>query len=480
MAQQQQQEEEDEFVYTLDEALTSLGFGKFQYMVLVYAGLGSMVDAVEVMILSFIGPALKSQWGLSSTQESLITTVVFSGMLIGAYLWGLVADNYGRRKGLLTVAIVTTISAFLSSFSPNYISLLILRMLVGIGLGGGPVYGSWFLEFVPSRNRGTWMVIYSTFWTIGTILEALLAMTIMPSLGWRWLLALSSIPSFAALFLYTFTVESPRYLCAKGRISDAHDILRRIAIVNKTKLPPGILVTDQVTHELNEELLSPGKNKISNFKTGLSSFLMLLSPRLRRITLLTWVVYFGNSFSYYGIILLTSQLSAGENRCFSVALHAKKDTGLYRDVFITSLAELPGLLFSVLVVEKVGRKFSMALMYVLGFLFLFPLVVPQNEVLSTVLLFGARIWVIGTFTLAGVYCPEIYPTSVRTTGCGVASSVGRIAGMVSPLVAVHLVRGCHQMAAIILFEVVLILSAISVLLFPVETKGRELVDHVSL
>lgn len=160
----------------------------------------------------------------------------------------------------------------------------------------------------------------------------------MPSLGWRWLLALSSIPSFAALFLYTFTVESPRYLCAKGRISDAHDILRRIAIVNKTKLPPGILVTDQVTHELNEELLSPGKNKTSNFKTGLSSFLMLLSPRLRRITLLTWVVYFGNSFSYYGIILLTSQLSAGENRCFSVALNAKKHTGLYRDVFITSLA----------------------------------------------------------------------------------------------------------------------------------------------
>lgn len=61
-------------------------------------------------------------------------------------------------------------------------------------------------------------------------------------------------------------------------------------------------------------------------------------------------------------------------------------------------------------VEKVGRKFSMALMYVLGFLFLFPLVVPQNEVLSTVLLFGARIWVIGTFTLAGVYCPEVSVT----------------------------------------------------------------------
>ncbi|KAK4713851.1 hypothetical protein R3W88_019758 [Solanum pinnatisectum] len=481
MALQQQQVEEDEHVYTLDEALTALGFGKFQYLVLGYAGLGSMVDAVEVMILSFIGPAVKSQWGLSSTQETLITTVVFAGMLIGAYFWGILADNYGRRKSLLIVAIVTTVSAFLSSFSPNYISLLILRMLVGTGLGGGPVYGSWFLEFVPSRNRGMWMVIYSTFWTIGTILEALLAMIIMPRLGWRWLLALSSIPSFVALLLYIFTVESPRYLCAEGRISDAHDILRKIAVVNQTKLAPGMLVSDQVTElDEEEELLRPRANKIFNFKTGLSSSLMLLSPQLLRITLLMWVVYFGNSFAYYGIILLTSQFSAGENRCFSVALHVKNDKSLYTDVFITSLAELPGLLISAVVVEKVGRKYSMALMYILGSLFLFPLVVPQNEALTTAFLFGARIWFIGTFTLAGVYCPEIYPTSVRSTGCGVASAVGRIAGMVSPIVAVQLVRGCHQMAAIILFEVVVILSAISVLLFPVETKGRKLVDHVSL
>lgn len=162
---------------------------------------------------------------------------------------------------------------------------------------------------------------------------------IMPRLGWRWLLALSSIPSFAALLLYIFTVESPRYLCAEGRISDAHDILRKIAVVNQTKLPPGMLVSDQVTQlDEEEELLRPRANKIFNFKTGLSSSLMLLSPQLLRITLLMWVVYFGNSFAYYGIILLTSQFSAGENQCFSVALHVKNDTSLYTDVFITSLA----------------------------------------------------------------------------------------------------------------------------------------------
>lgn len=83
--------------YTVDEALSAVGFGKFQFLVLAYAGLGAVVDAMEVMILSFIGPSVKSVWGLSSAQESLITTVVFAGMLIGAYFWGIVADNCGRR-----------------------------------------------------------------------------------------------------------------------------------------------------------------------------------------------------------------------------------------------------------------------------------------------------------------------------------------------------------------------------------------------
>lgn len=84
-------------VYSLDEALSTIGFGNFQGLVLAYAGLGWVAEAMEMMILSFIGREVQVQWGLSSSEESLISTVVFAGMLIGAYSWGLISDTYGRK-----------------------------------------------------------------------------------------------------------------------------------------------------------------------------------------------------------------------------------------------------------------------------------------------------------------------------------------------------------------------------------------------
>ncbi|MBA0583604.1 hypothetical protein Gorai_014454 [Gossypium raimondii] len=335
-------------LYTLDEALESLGFGKFQAFVLAYAGLGWFAEAMEIMILSFIGQAVKSEWGLSSSQESLLSTIVFAGMVIGAYGWGTISDTYGRRTGFLTISIVTSGAGFLSTFSPNYLSLVILRGFVGFGLGGTSVFLSWFLEFVPASSRGMWMIVFSTFWTFGSIFEATLVWIVMAKLNWRWVLALSSVPSFVLLFLYGVAPESPRYLCMKGRTGDALRILEKIASVNRTKVPAGVLISSRSTDKAEESTpsedripLLPSLSKSSmQSKLGLSSFFMLFSSKLIKTTALLWVLLFGDSFSYYGIILLTSKLSSGESGCFPTFQSSGYLLGdsLYVNAFITSIA----------------------------------------------------------------------------------------------------------------------------------------------
>ncbi|KAL8191559.1 hypothetical protein R6Q57_028290 [Mikania cordata] len=474
--------------YTMDEALIAIGFGKFQGWLIVYAGLGSIAEAMEVMILSFIGPSVRSEWNLSSTEESLITTVVFAGMLIGAYSWGFISDNFGRRKGLLSIAIVTSGASVLSAFSPNYVSLVILRCIGGIGLGGGPTYNSWFLEFVPAPSRGIWMVIFATFWTVGTIVEAFLAWIIMPSYGWRWLLVVSSIPAVAALMFYALVPESPRYLCLKGQTTEAYNILKRASVVNQRQLPYGILLSDQIScsdEDLdtleNTSLLSPKRIKQIASKTSFSSLWMLFSSNLSKTTFLLWIVFFGNSFSYYGIILLTSELSNRQILCTSFTIFTVNgsEDSTYRDVFITSLAEVPGLVFAAFIVDRIGRKHSMELMFFIGFIFLLPLLSLQSEIFTIISLFGSRMFITGTFTVANIYAPEIYPTALRATGVGIASSVGRVGGIISPLVAVQLVGDCRQTAAVILFEVVIILSGLCVMFLSHETMAQELVDTVS-
>ncbi|KAG9140842.1 hypothetical protein Leryth_010391 [Lithospermum erythrorhizon] len=471
---------EETNVFTLDGALTALGFGKFQALLLIYGGLGWISDAMEMQLLSYIGPALRAEWNLTSSQESVISTVVFGGMLLGAYTWGYLSDAYGRKKSFQGVIFFAALAGLLASFAPSYYYLLVLRGVAGFGLGGALVFQTWFLEFVPTLNRGSWMTVFYSFWTIGTISEAGLAWIVMPTRGWRWLVGLSAVPAFCVLLSSFFVPESPRYLGNKGRWSEAHAILKKGSAINKKSLPNGTLVSDQDAQQSPDEPSPEGTvTEKKEAKTGLSSVTLLFSKKLLRTTLLLWVIFFGLTFSYYGIILLTSELSSPDNKCrstVSMVPNSKPDDSLYITVFITSLAEIPGLAISAFIVDRIGRKISMVMMFGFCFALLLPLVTYQSRIITTVLLFGARMFISATFNVLSLYAPEVYPTNIRSTGVGIASSVGRIGGMVCPMVAVGLVTGCHQALAILLLGGVLVVSAICIMFVPLETKNRALCD----
>ena len=144
--------------YTVSEAIDGFGFGKFQVWYLFAMGLSWISDAMEVMLLAFIGPILGCEWGISPIEQSGLTLAVFVGMGIGAASWGRVADIIGRRRSVRWSTAMSFVFGVVSTFAPNYSVLIVSRLLVGAGIGGVPVVYSLFLEFVPSHSRGMWSV----------------------------------------------------------------------------------------------------------------------------------------------------------------------------------------------------------------------------------------------------------------------------------------------------------------------------------
>ena len=165
---------------------------------------------------------------------------------------------------------------------------------------------------------------------------------VIPILGWRWLLALSSVPSFFLLFFYVATPESPRYLCSKGNYSEALRVLQRIAKINGRAMPLGELIgrrgPDEIVdsdHRDQEEDASLLIERDPTVKSG--TVAVLFSQKLMKSTLLLWIVFFGNAFLYYGIVLLTTKLSDGRSRCRGEDREGG-DVALYKDVLIASFA----------------------------------------------------------------------------------------------------------------------------------------------
>ncbi|XP_071674853.1 organic cation/carnitine transporter 7-like isoform X1 [Lolium perenne] len=324
---------------------------------------------------------------------------------------------------------------------------------------------------------------------LGICFRQIWAKVVLPALSWRWLLGFTAVPCFLLLPFFGITPESPRYLCAQNRMSDATLVLERISKTNQEALPAGILTynhgtevdpnapTCEIDHLLPvKEKKCTHDNAMSSKSGSVAALRSLLSRNLRRSTLLLWFVFYANTFAYYGLVLLTSQLSDANRSCASGLRYTKseQDTSLYKDTFITSLAEFPGLIVSAVLVEWLGRKATMWCLLFTCCGFLGPLMFHQTELWTTALLFGARACAMGSFTVLCLYAPEVYPTSVRSTGVGIANAIGRIGGIVCPLVAVGMLRSCHQMEAILVFEVVLCLAAIACMMFPVETKGRDM------
>ena len=312
---------EPERSYSCDDAIDNSGMGRFNIAILLMGGMAWMADAAEVMLISFIKPAVQCEWGVSDLAGALISSAVGLGMLIGAVLWGLVADRHGRRLGFLLTGLFTFAFGLCTAVAPSYNWLLLARFGCGVGLGGVPVVFTLTMEFLPSSQRGKWGIGFLVFWSIGGMLEAALAWRVMIAFGWRWQVGLTALPAGLMLLVYPCLPESPRWLLAQGREDDAQAVLDRIARWNRVTPLAGSLRADAA--DLG------GLQGDHGGEVQLDSIGELLMPGVRRLTLLLWYIWFVGGGIYYGIILTQPDIIGAEHsgeRCPQYGLAGQDGT----------------------------------------------------------------------------------------------------------------------------------------------------------
>jgi len=403
--------------YDVGAAIEAIGFGRFQWRLLFITGGLFMSDGLTMMQLSFLAPAAGCDFHLNIGEQALITSIVFIGMFIGSYVCGVASDKLGRRKVFLASSAWVAVFGILSAMAPNYGTLLLGQLFVGIGIGGVPVAFSLFTEFLPSESRGQQLVFIQGFWTIGVLAVALAAWVVMPILGWRWLLVISAIPNLLLCTQACLVPESPRYLGLKGDSDGAMRELQKAADYNGVQLPPGKLRVRAVRSD-EEDI----------------TVLDLFKHDQAELTICIWALWFLVTLLYYGVILLTTEVFQSEEDAVS-GCH-KMNSEDYREVFITSCAEIPSLIAAVFMVEHLGRRYSLVVAFcgmAIGMVLL--VLVADSRTGQAVMLFGSRGCANCAFTVIYIGTAEMYPTIYRTTGLGSASAMARIGGFSAPYIA---------------------------------------------
>ena len=391
-----------------------------QKKLLSIAGLGWMFDAMDVGMLSFIIAALKIDWDLTPQQMGWIGSVNSIGMAIGALLFGIWADRIGRKKIFIITLLIFSIASGISALTTTLSVFLIFRFFIGMGLGGElPVASTLVSEIVPAKDRGRIIVLLESFWAFGWLLASLISYFIIPSFGWRMALIISALPAFYALYLRLKLPDSPAFSAKK-----------------------------------------------TEKRTVFQNMKEVWSKEYARSTFVLWVLWFTVVFSYYGMFLWLPSVMVMKG--FSMIQS-------FEYVLIMTLAQLPGYYSAAWLIERMGRKFVLVT-YLLGTA-ASALVFGAAESTTILIVSGILLsfFNLGAWGALYAYSPEQYPAVIRGTGSGMAAAIGRVGGILGPLLVGSLVSAGYSIAYIFtIFCISIVIGVIAVAFFGKETRQIEL------
>ncbi|XP_058844315.1 synaptic vesicle glycoprotein 2C-like isoform X1 [Acipenser ruthenus] len=325
----ERQADEEELAQQYELIIQECGHGRFQWQLFFVLGMALMADGVEVFVVGFVLPSAETDMCVPNSGAGWLGSVVYLGMMVGAFFWGGLADKVGRRQTLLICMSVNGFFAFLSSFVQGYGLFLLCRVFSGFGIGGAvPVVFSYFAEVLARGKRGEHLSWLCMFWMIGGIYASAMAWAIIPHYGWsfsmgsayqfhswRVFVVVCAFPCVCSVVSLTFMPESPRYFLEVGKHDEAWMILKQIHdtnmrargqpekvfTVNRIKTPKQINELIEMQTETGN-WFSRGFVQIRSELYGIwLTFMRCFHYPVKDNTIKLAIVWFTLSFGYYGL-----------------------------------------------------------------------------------------------------------------------------------------------------------------------------------
>lgn len=395
---------------------------------------GFFLDGYDLSVISFAVYFIANEFKLTSIQTGLVTSASLIGMIFGAILFGWLSDKMGRSKIMGIDLIFFAVFGLASALSQNFLELFISRLLLGIGIGGDyPVSSTLMAELSPSFSRGRYLTGSVSMYWIGTLLSALVTLFLLP-LGpyfWRWVFLVGAIISIPIILIRIRLSESPRWLISKGIIKDSN--LPRQEDENK----------------------------------GVKGYLDLFKGEVLYVTIFVSSVWFLFDVASYGIGLYYPFIL----RQFAFPSNYEV---LYGTMLI-GIGAIIGYIIAEFFIDSLGRRVvllvglgSMALLLILGGL----VKVTGTLLVPYFMSFVALEQWAGAVTL--FYPTELFPTSVRSSGQGFATSVSRIGAVLGVTYFPTMTKLLGFSASLLVFGIICTLAFIISLFMVKETKKKSL------
>jgi putative MFS transporter len=418
----------------------------------IIVGAATFFDAFDALAIASVLPVLAPLWKLSQPQTGFLISAGFLGQLVGALLFGWLAERHGRMTAMVWSIALFSVMSLVCALAFDYWSLLVFRSIQGIGLGGEvPVAAVFISELAKAKGRGRFVLLYELVFPIGLVAASLVGLWVVPRLGWQYMFAIGALPGFLALVLRRLLPESPRWLAVHDRHTEAEAAMAHI---------------ESETESATGQPLPPPKPVVSTLEKP-ASLADLFGPLYLRRTLVVWVIWFCAYFVNYGLAIW---LPTVYRTVFKLPLEQSLRYGL-----ITQAVGLLGTLICALVIDHVGRRLWFALSFAAAALALAALAIYPTPTAEQVLTSMTIAYFFISSVNIGVYLytPELYPTRVRAIAVGTATAWLRFASIIGPTVVGTMIASGLP-AVFLTFAAVAGVAAAITGLFAVETKGRVL------